>query len=75
MQYVILDASGGARNGKPKCAREVRQNSGGVKHFLEGVKKNLGGFNPPNPPPENPPMVKVPLETTNFLFFSALLTP
>ena len=25
----------------------VKQNSSGIKHFLEGVKKNLGGFNPP----------------------------
>ena len=33
----------------------VKQNSSGVKHFLEGVKKNLGGCNPPNPP-ENPPI-------------------
>ena len=23
----------------------VKQNSSGVKHFLEGVKKNLGEFN------------------------------
>ena len=29
----------------------VEQNSRGVKHFLKRVKKNLGGFNPPNPPP------------------------
>ena len=28
----------------------VEQNSRGVKHFLKGVKKNLRGFNPPNPP-------------------------
>ena len=39
MQYAILDASGGARNGKPKCARGVKRHSSGVKHFLKGVKK------------------------------------
>ena len=56
MQYAIPDALEGAWNGKPKCARGVKQNSSGVKHFLEGVKKNLGGFNPPYPPPpENLP--------------------
>ena len=48
MQYAILDALEGAGNGKPKCTRGVKQNSSGVKHFLNtGVKKNLGGFNPP----------------------------
>ena len=41
---------------KPKCARGVKPNSSGVKHFLEGVKKHLGGFNPPTPTPENLPM-------------------
>ena len=41
------DASEGAQNGKPKCTREVERNSSGVKHFLKGVKKNLGGFNSP----------------------------
>ena len=35
----------------------VKQNSGGVKHFLEGVRKNLGGFTPP--PPANPPLQKI----------------
>ena len=33
----------------------VERNSSGVKHFLKGAKKNLGGFNPLNPP-ETPPM-------------------
>ena len=28
----------------------VKRHSSGVKHFLEGVEKNLGGFSPPNPP-------------------------
>ena len=41
---------GGALNGKPYCARGVKQLSSGVKHFLKGVKKNLGGgFNPLTP--------------------------
>ena len=31
-----------------KCAKGVKQHSSGVKHFLRRVKKNLGGFNPPN---------------------------
>ena len=26
-----------------KCARGVKRHSSGVKHFLKGVKKNLGG--------------------------------
>ena len=55
MQYAILDALGGAWNGKPKCAREVKRNTSEVKHFPKGVKKKLGGFNPN--PPENPPML------------------
>ena len=42
MQYAILDVLEGAGNGKPKCTTGVKQNSSGVKHFLEGVKKNLG---------------------------------
>ena len=45
MQYAILDALEGAGNDKSKHTRGVKQNSSGVKHFLEGVKKNLGGFN------------------------------
>ena len=53
---AILDALEGAWNGKPNCARSVKRNSSGVKHFLEGVKKNLGGSYPPPNPPENPPM-------------------
>ena len=51
MQYGILDALGGAWNGKPKFARGVEQNSRGVKHFLKGIKKNLGGLTPPPNPP------------------------
>ena len=43
MQYAILDASGGTSNGKPKCARRVKRHSSGVKHFLKGIKKNVGG--------------------------------
>ena len=35
-----------------KVCRGVKQNSCGVKHFPEGVKKNVGGVNPPNPPPQ-----------------------
>ena len=42
MQYDFLYALEGARIGKPKCARGVKRNSSGVKHLLEGVKKNLG---------------------------------
>ena len=40
------------------CAREVKRHSSGVKHFLKGVKKNLGGGLTPLTPPENPPMYK-----------------
>ena len=59
IQYAILDASGGACNGKPKCARGVKRHSSGVKHFLKGDEKNLGGVTSPNPPPaENLPMQK-----------------
>ena len=50
MKYVIFDASGGACNGKPRCARGVKRYSSGVKHVPRGVKKIYGGFNPPNPP-------------------------
>ena len=35
-----------------KVRQGVKRNSSGVKLFLEGVKKNLGGLTPP----ENPPM-------------------
>ena len=36
-----------------KVHQGVKQNSSGVKHFLKGVKKNLGagGLTPLNPPP------------------------
>ena len=34
-----------------KVRQGVKRNSSGVKHFLKGVKKNLGGLTPPNPPP------------------------
>ena len=34
----------------------VERNSSGVKHFVKGVKKNLGGFKPPLTPPKNPPI-------------------
>ena len=44
VQYAILDALGGAWNGKPKCARGVKRNTSGVKHFPKGVKKILGGL-------------------------------
>ena len=36
-----------------KWQNKVRQGGGEVKHFLKGVKKNLGGLTPP----ENTPMV------------------
>ena len=56
MKYTIFDASRGACNGKPKCARVVKRHSSGVKHFPSGVKKNLGGFNPPPNPPRKSAM-------------------
>ena len=46
MQYAILDALGGAWNGKPKCTKGVKQHSSGIEHFLKGVKKTLGGLTP-----------------------------
>ena len=34
----------------------VKRNSSGIKHFLKGVMKNLGGLTPLTPP-ENLPML------------------
>ena len=47
-----------------KVRQGAKQNFSGVKHFLEGVKENLRGVYPPNPPPENPPMNLIFLEVT-----------
>ena len=79
MKYTIFDASRGACSGKPKCARVVKRHSSGVKHFPSGVKKNLGGFNPPLTLPENPPWTLAMLvQETSMLkkcvFFSLLNT-
>ena len=36
-------------NWQTKCARRVKRNFSGVKHFLEGVKKHLGELAPLTP--------------------------
>ena len=43
MQYAILDLWKGHEMANQRAPGGVKRNSSGVKHFLEGYKKNLGG--------------------------------
>ena len=55
---AILDASikEGHKMASQSAPREVKQHFSGVKHFLKGVEKNLGGVKPLTPS-ENPLMM------------------
>ena len=48
MAFLMLQEGHEMTN--PKCTRGVKRHSSGVKHVPKGVKKNLGGLTPPNPP-------------------------
>ena len=56
---AILDASikEGHEMASQSAPREVKQHFSGVKHFLKGVEKNLGGGLNPLTPSENPLMM------------------